>query len=61
MGDRLGIPCVLSIFSNLSTHIGPIDFIFGTFKPLGGLLVVEKKLDPVITGDLVTGWEYLVC
>ena len=44
MGDRLGIPCVLSIFSNPYTHIGPIDSIFGTFRPLGGLQVAEKSL-----------------
>ena len=41
MGDRLGIPCVLSIFSFL---YGVMEFVYGTFEPLGGLLVVKKTL-----------------
>ena len=44
MGDRLGIPCVLSIFSFLYGVFDPIEFIFGTFGPLGGLLVAKKRL-----------------
>ena len=44
MGDRLGIPCVLSIFSILYGVMDPIEFVFGTFGPLGGLLVVKKGL-----------------
>ena len=40
----MGIPCVLSIFSFLYGVMDPIEFVYGTFGPLWGLLVVKKTL-----------------
>ena len=44
MGDRLEIPCVLSIFLFLYGVRNPIEFVNDTFGPLEGLLVVKKRL-----------------